>query len=125
MFELWKCVQNGGLPTVQQAVLGAEYKGIDEFGLKSRAIFHPGQLQHRKLVGKFNEAESSLTNTIGDSVGEPFFLGCKIRAGRIGAAAFVAARIEGVEHGIVGKAQLGFPVEADTDRKSTRLNSSH
>src|SRR3546814_18804205 len=84
----------------------------DLFGLERRAIFHAGQRQRRKLVEEFKKVEIELSDAIRDGIGKELLLGREIRAGRIGAAALVAPRIKGIEHGVVGEPQLGLPVEA-------------
>src|SRR3546814_718773 len=81
-----------GQRPVHQAVLGADFKGIDEFGLERRAIFHAGQRQRRKLVEEFKKVEIELSDAIRDGIGKELLLGREIRAGRIGAAALVAPR---------------------------------
>src|SRR3546814_9328937 len=72
-----------GQRPVQQAVLRADFEGIDEFGIECLPIFYAGQLQHRKLVEQCNEVEGGLVDTVGDSVCEPLFLGREPGARRI------------------------------------------
>src|SRR3546814_5547288 len=57
-----------------------------------------------------------VSKAILDGMSKELLLGREIRAGRIGAAALVAPRIKGIEHGVVGEPQLGLPVEADPPR---------
>src|SRR3546814_19401826 len=53
-----------GQRPVQQAVLRADFEGIDEFGIECLPIFYAGQLQHRKLVEQCNEVEGGLVDTV-------------------------------------------------------------
>src|SRR3546814_11407457 len=95
----------------EQRVLHADLELIDIFGLEGPAIFDAGQAQDREHAG------ISVKQIVGRLIENArlyhFLGGREARTRRIHAASLIAARIEGIEQRLLGKAAPGFPVEAE------------
>src|SRR3546814_13810317 len=84
---------------------------MDYSGLEGSAIFDAGKAQDRKQAGiDVNQFGGRL---IENARLYHFLGGREARTRRIHAASLIAARIEGIEQRLIGKAEPGFPVEAE------------
>src|SRR3546814_6197067 len=91
-------------PTLFRAVLGADFKGVDIYRLERRAIIDGGKLHEGKIAGQsLPEVDNERTDAGRGGRLDDLLRRRVARRGRVGAAALVAARVEGVEQRIVGE----------------------
>src|SRR3546814_9797792 len=93
-------IEGGGIErqrAVHEAVLGADFKGVDIFRLERRAIIDGGKLHEGKIAGQsLPEVDNERTDAGRGGRLDDLLRRRVARRGRVGAAALVAARVEGV-----------------------------